>query len=439
MPVGALGCQCLSLAGRMSCVLLWNKRNSALSLDKGIVMKSVSFDKGWSFLKATCCLQPPARCRRVQVSKTSVVRAPKLSLRSLIAAAGSVGLLTLAGHATGAPGDYVFAEGNAALLSGVKRVIISNFVVAFQLDGAVRKDDATRVGNTTFFGGNAKEVEARMAWKSPDVAVMQEIADAGLAALKAEFKAKGIEVLDESVLASQAAYASILEATGLKSLDDYSIVNTTEAVYRSGNNTGALGLTRVSEAKIASAKGTRPYGHSVFEGGLCCHVRKGYPSSKAYYVPGFEIDVAKALDAVVVKVWQYVYFTQLEAGVSQDSLIGTVGGRVVNYSANAKSVVRIGEQKTRMSFRLPSSTNKARNTPTAWVPMDGDVVVHLSKPMLVGDQYFNLEDGGASASLAGTQRFNFTATLADVAAYRTDVSKAIGETLGGLATTAVGR
>lgn len=67
------------------------------------------------------------------------------------------------------------------------------------------------------------------------------------------------------------------------------------------------------------------------------------------------------------------------------------------------------------------------------------MVVHLAKPMLVGDQYFNLEDGGASASLAGTQRFNFTATLADVAVYRTNVSKAIGETLGGLVTTAVGR
>lgn len=312
--VRPLASQYLSPVGRMSCALLWNKRNSALSLDRGKVMKSVSLGKGRALLKALCRMPTAARCSWTQLPKTSAVRVPKPSLRDLLAAAGSVGLLTLAGHATGAQGDYVFAEGNAALLSGVKRVIISNFVVAFQLDGSVRKDDATRVGNTTFFGGNAKEVEARMVWKSPDPAVMQEIADSGLAALKAEFKAKGIEVLDESALASQAAYASILEATGLNSLDDYSIVNTTEAIYRSGNNTGAQGLTRVSEAKIASATGTKPYGHSVFEGGLCCHVRRGYPSSKAHYVQGFEIDVAK-------------------------------------------SVVRVGEQKSRMSFRLPSSTN----------------------------------------------------------------------------------
>jgi hypothetical protein len=112
---------------------------------------------------------------------------------------------------------------------------------------------------------------------------------------------------------------------------------------------------------------------------------------------------------------------------------------VVNYSAKAKSVVRIGEQKTRLSFRLPKSTNKARNTPTTWLPMDGDVVVNLSKPLLIGDQYFKVEDGGTSTSLAGTQRFDFAATLNDPAAYRTDVAKAMGETLGGLVTAAVGR
>ncbi len=347
--------------------------------------------------------------------------------------------MTLGGNAVAAEGDYAFAEGSAAQLSGVKRVIITNFVVAFQLDGSVRKDDATSVGNITFFGGNAKAVAAKMVWKSPDAKVMQEIADAGLAALKAEFKAKGIEVLDESVLAGLAAYTSILDATGLNSLDDYSIVNTTEAIARSGNNTGAQGLATLSEAKIASAKGSRPYGHSVFEGGLCCHVRKGYPSSKAYYVPGFEIDIAKALDAAVVKVWQYVYFTQIEAGVSQEGLAGTVGGRVVSYNAKAKSVVRIGEQKTRLSFRLPNSTNKARNTPATWLPKDGDVVVHLAKPMLVGDQYFDVVDSAASTSLAGTQRFDFTASLTDPVAYRTDVSKAIGEALGGLVAAAVSR
>lgn len=201
------------------------------------------------------------------LSGTCSRRSRYAGFRKLLVATGSAVLLAVGGNAASAENDYAFVEGNATQLNSLKRVIITNYVVAFQLDGAVWKDDATRVGNTTFFGGNAKEVTARMAWKAPDAAVMQGIADAGLAALKAEFKAKGVEVLDESVLAGQSAYASILEATGLTSLDDYTIVNASEAVYRSGNNTGTKGLTTVSEAKIVSAKGSRPYGHSVFEGG----------------------------------------------------------------------------------------------------------------------------------------------------------------------------
>jgi hypothetical protein len=337
-----------------------------------------------------------------------------------------------------APGDFSFTEGNAAQLSGVKRVIIANFVVAFQLDGSVRNNNETKIGAMTLFGRNTKEVAAKLEWQNPDVAVMQGIANTGLDALKAEFKTRGIEVLDESVLASQPAYASILDATGLKNLDDYSIVNIPEAEYRKSS----VGPDVTSTAKIVSAKGFTPYGHSAFEGGLCCHVRKGYPSSKVYYVPGFEIDIAKALDAVVVKAWQYVYFTKMDAGVSRESFSG---GSVVTFNASAKSALRIGEQKTRLSFRLPTSTNKTRNIPTDWAPKDGDVVVSLSKPVLIGDQYYSVEDAGTTtgqdirASLGGTQNFNFAATLSNPAAYKNDLSKGIGGVLGGLVGTALGR
>lgn len=350
----------------------------------------------------------------------------------------AIGQEAICAEPNAAPGDYTFIEGNAAQLSGVRRVIISNFVVVFQLDGSMRNDNATKVGGFTLFGGNTKEVAAKMGWPNPDVAMMQDIADTGLAALKAEFKTRGIDVLDESVLASQPAYTSILEATGLKSLDDYSIVNIPEAEYRKSS----VGPDVTSTAKIVSAKGFTPYGHSAFEGGLCCHVRKGYPSSKVYYVPGFEIDIAKALDAVVVKAWQYVYFTKLDAGVNRESFSG---GSVVNFNASAKSALRIGEQKTRLSFRLPTSTNKTRNIPADWTPKDGDVAVSLSKPVLIGDQYYSVEDAGTTtgqdirASLGGTQNFNFAATLSNPAAYKTDLSKGLGGVLGGMVGTALGR
>jgi hypothetical protein len=139
-----------------------------------------------------------------------------VSRRTIMASAGATGLIAIGGKAFAAKPaplpvevrDYMFAEGSAEQLAGIKRVIISNFVVAFQLDGSMRKDNATKIGGITLFGGNAKEVAAKMVWQNPDVAMMQGIADAGLAALKADFKAKGIEVLDEALLASQPITAS---------------------------------------------------------------------------------------------------------------------------------------------------------------------------------------------------------------------------------------
>ena len=362
----------------------------------------------------------------------------------------AAGLLLFAGQACAkeapappavAGADYAVDEGSSALLDSIKRVVISDFVVVFQLDSMVRNDNASKIGNLTLFGGNTKDVAAKMAWQAPDTALMQNIADTGLAILKADFKAKGIEVLDESALSTQPAYASILAGGGLKNLDDYNIVNISEAAY----NKNSIGDDVSSAAKVVSARGLTPYSHSLFEGGRCCAVYKGLPSSKIYYVPGFEIDLAKALDAVVVKAWIFVDFAKVSAGVNQEGWAGGAGGAVVNYSANADSTVRISAQKTRLSFRLPTSTNKTRNVPKSWAAKDGDLVVALKKPMLIGDKYYTVtntgETGGQQlrASLGGTQHLNFGATLHDADAYKADLTKGMDKLLGEVVTIALGR
>lgn len=349
----------------------------------------------------------------------------------------SVGASAPSAPANAAPiADYMFTEGNTAALAGIKRVIISDFVVAFQLDGMVRNNNETRIGNTTFGGGNAREVASKMTWANPDAVMMQEIADVGLAALKADFRAKGIEVLDEAVLASQPAYASIIAANGINNLEDYPIPNNAE-IARLGTT---IGDTTSDGAKIVSARGLKPYTHSIFEGGQCCSVTKTLPSRQMYYVPGHEIDLAKALDAVMVKAWQFVYFTKLAAGVTGSWATGVNGNQ---YSASASSAVRIIEQKTRLSFRLPTSTMRTKNTPRLVEPKDGDVVVALSKPMFIGDQYFNIaaaqQSLGASILRSGAQHLNFAATLSNPGAYKTEVNAAIAGVLENLVGTALGR
>ncbi len=345
-------------------------------------------------------------------------------------------------EAAAAPtGDYIFVAGNATQLNGVKRVIITNFTTAFQLDGSMRKDNATRFGNLTLFGGNSKEAVATMEWGDPNPALLQSITDAGLAALKADFKAKGIEVLDESALANQPAYAKIIAATGLTNLNDYKVLNISDDLQQ----IDLMDDTRNGMVKIVSASGLKPYNISSWEGGMCCYVHSSsYPSREMYYVPGYEIDLALALDAVVVKAWQFVNFTQLSADVNREGWAGGVGGSTVTYSAEAKTAVRLREEKTRLSFRLPTSTDRARNTPKITKPQDGDVVVTLAKPMLIGTQHYSIEDSGAKSGqwigeALGKKKFNFSATLSDPITYKSEVSKAINQTLGGLVTTALGR
>ena len=336
-------------------------------------------------------------------------------------------------------GDYRFDEGSAAQLSGIKRVIISNFVVAFQVDASIRNDNATRVGQMTIRGGNAKEVAAKMAWQNIDNALLQEIADAGLAALKDDFKAKGIEVLEESVLAGEPAYASILAAGGLTNFSDYTVMNITDDTKKAN----PVETERNGTVKIVGAKGLTPYNHSVFEGGQGSYVHtKSFPSQKLYYVPGHEIDLAKKLDAVVVKAWQFVNFTQLAAGVKRE---GRSGGATIHYDATAKSVVRLREGKTRLSFRLPTSTQRTRNTPALLEAKDGDVVVALAQPLMLGSEYYAFSNTGATggqkirADLGGTQHFNFGATLSDPAVYKADVTKGVDSVLSGLVGAALGR
>ncbi|OYU70787.1 MAG: hypothetical protein CFE28_12760 [Alphaproteobacteria bacterium PA2] len=366
-----------------------------------------------------------------------------LSRRVLLSSAGALGLAALAGPAARGQtpaGDFAVVEGAVASLAGVKRVIIANFVCAFQLDGAVRKDNATRFGNLVLGGGNAREVAAQMVWQNPDTAIMQSIADEGLAALKADLRAKGIEVLDEALLAAQPAYASILTGTGLTNHGTYTVLNITD-----NSGTGALNdLDHNGTVQVVGATGLPPYNLSPFEGSTCCYLNgKTYPSKTAYYAPGWEIEIGKALDCVVIKAWQFINFTQISGGVVRNGWAGGVGGSTVEFSATAQSAVRFREEKTRLSFRLPTSTN-AKRVVRSMGPKDGDVIVTLARPVLVGSQYYEVASTGATAgqslraSLGGTTHFNFAATLSDAAAYRKDVGLRMSGVLKGLVGAAFG-
>lgn len=337
--------------------------------------------------------------------------------------------------ATSAPqDDIIFVDSSAAQLAGIKRVVIANYVIVFQTEATAFRE-ATRY--------NKAETAASNAWDNVDIAMMQEIVDAGYAKLKSEFIAKGIEVLDTLVLAPQPMYQNMQRATGFGN----------PAYWGNGDGkailVGATGLppyrsygpeTGNFEAGNFNSAGSAPNPPTMMK------------ALTPYQFPSWEIDLAKALDAVVVKAWQVVNFAKVEAGANRWGFSG--GGTLdrAEHTANASTHLRIRQEQSRISFRLPSSTNRAgvrvRQIPAPYMapPKDGDVVVALGNPIFLGSDLFTIQDAGETSNqrlrgalLGGPQHFNFAAHLTNPPLYKTRVSNAVNDLMASLVGAALAR
>lgn len=294
-------------------------------------------------------------------------------------------------------------------------------------------------------------------WVNVDPGMLQQITDNGLARLKASFRAKNIEVLDESVLAGQPDYNKIIQATGF------------DAPVNWGNSDG--------KAMLVGATGLRPfisYGPEVGNIEMpivgrtkdaVAHPPTTMGRYNPYQMPGWEIDLGKALDAVVVKAWQVVNFAKVSAGSSSWSVPTnwiTWGGTSMTfhegkissttYNSDASTHLMIRQGASRLSFRLPTSTNRAGNSviqnPMTYMayPKDGDVVVVLGNPYLLGSDYFGIDGGVETAGqssrrdwLGGVAHNDYSAHLIKPVEYRANVSEAIGNMMAGFVGTALGR
>ena len=361
-----------------------------------------------------------------------------LSRRNLMLSVGAVGLVTTLGHqealalggkdkpAATPNSDIYFSNSGAAALAGTKRVVIANYVIAFQTE-------ATDFRESTRF--NHAETAASNAWDNFDIAIMQQITDAGYARLKAEFTAKGIEVLDTSVLASQQAYQKMQQATGFGS----------PAYW--GNGDGKAILVAATGLAPFQSYGPETGNFELYNG----KSTGGAPNPPTmmkrltpYQFPGWEIDLAKALDAVVVKAWQVVDFGKVEAGANRWGF-GGGGGTLdrAEHTANATTHVRIREEQSRLAFRLPTSTNrsgkKVRQSPMNFMapPKDGDVVVAVGNPIFLGSDLFTMSDSGETQGqrltgflLGGAKHINIAAHLTDPDLYKSRVSGAVTDLMG---------
>ncbi len=322
-----------------------------------------------------------------------------VSRRTFVAGIGGAAALTqfapaFAADAT-APQDVAFVESSAADLAGLKRVVVSNFVLSFQTQAKVTKEGGKFI--------NRNDMTAWNYWKNVDTAVLQQIADGALAGLKGDLKAKGLEVLDEAALKNVPAYQNIVAKMGYDNYAQY------------GNRDGA--------ATFVSASTLTPYQNYALEMGNWDRFENTQGFTKGtgnlpsamkgvgvWQLPGWEIETAKALDAALVKAFYVVNFSELEAGSSisdfgRADLYDWDGDGyhegTVEYSAQARAFARLRQDITRIAFRLPNSAKKmgykVSNYPDNKInpPKDGDVVINIGKPVPVGSKFFEVAEGEA--------------------------------------------
>ncbi|ESQ88642.1 hypothetical protein ABAC460_15235 [Asticcacaulis sp. AC460] len=354
-----------------------------------------------------------------------------LSRRYLLGAAAGCALSTALpswAQAAGTPGATLFVDSSAADLTGVKRVAISAFVVEFQT-----ADKATKDGFHIASLHISDDTAAYSRWQDADSTLLQKIADDAYAALKARFTALGIEVVDTAVLTADPTYKTLQSKAGFDSGANWDNADGQSVVF------GPMGLPPYMPYALELGNYECNPNPKLSKAGD--NVARN-PSHRMqvgnWQIPGWEIDIAKALGATLVKAWYVVNFSELSAGskISDmtffDDLGSGMSGVTTAYSAEARSFVRLRQEQSRISFRLPTSAKKmgykVKNYPGTLMaaPKDGDVVVALGKPVGVGADMYSFVEGSSGAKGVGgalmgmlnsKQTFYIDATLNDPTAY----------------------
>jgi hypothetical protein len=156
-----------------------------------------------------------------------------------------------------------------------------------------------------------------------------------------------------------------------------------------------------------------------------------------YGLPGLEVDLAKELNANLVKATYVVTLGSAKAAVDRFS-----SSSHNTYTGSAFAQVGLRAGQTRIAFRTPSANAKGESAPGGYTAnfgnnaapaKDGNVVVTLGEPLLGGTDFYAVTEpdvkkptllsgllGGGFGNGADVQ-FIFIASVSDPAAYRAEV------------------
>ena len=156
------------------------------------------------------------------------------------------------------------------------------------------------------------------------------------------------------------------------------------------------------------------------------------PSAAIWKMPGLEVQMAKALNAHVVKAFYVVTIGQATASRRRDRIAtGPESPGQSSGQGSAHAEVGLLADQTRIAFRTPDGNPKWQKVAvTKPAPAkDGDVVVRLAQSMAGSTDLFSMTSSsrlGGLFSPGADFQFSFVATLTDPGAYRTEVQAMIG-------------
>ncbi len=348
-----------------------------------------------------------------------------------------------AAPAAATAGPAAFADSSAALLAGTNRVAISSVIIQFQ--ASTNAVDGPGAWFQMFKSKSTSETV--LSWPGADSGLMTQLADQAYARLKADLTAAGYEVVPEAQVKASSNYQSIIGLAGIPSVTQFS--NAAGDAYFVGPTGLQPYLPYALEAGIFSMPKSFIGWTSAFGGKS---KTPGGPSAISiqnnWKVPGWEVALAKELNAHVVKATYVVTLgtasakinVQRTVGMGYDffSNLGTVQTKTTTGSAQAFAQPGMMPEQTHIAFRVANGNPKWQKVSTSKIapPKDGDVSIYLNQPMAGSSDLFSMTSSGGQkgtflASPGGPDfKFKFTARLDDAARYKEEVGGMLAQSNG---------
>ena len=347
----------------------------------------------------------------------------------LLALAAALALAAPAALAQPAPATAAFTDSTVAGLAPTKRVAISTVVVEYQISVAALKE-----AGTTLFS-NRTSVSSLLSVSGLDLDLEDAIAAKAYETLKAQLSAAGYEVVPEAEVKASPAYAQIEKLMGMPANTKFANAMG-DAMF-----TVAPGLTNylpyIGEAGVFAQPKSYIGFTSAFGGKSAT---SGGPSmmsqSNGWKLPGLEVQLAKELNANVVKANYMVSLGSVTATKKREinSDVETYRDSFWSYGGSGNASVGVGlmADQTRIAFRSPTGNNKWQKVSMLKVapPKDGDVVVRLANSLEGGGSFFDVQSSKKERGVlmgGADMQFVFDGRITDRTGYRQKLNAMIEE------------